>query len=512
MSTFGETIIILDFGAQYSQLIARRVRECHVYCEILSFDTPCEEIAKKKPNGIIFSGGPNSVYADGSPMCDKKIFELGVPIFGICYGMQAMAFALGGTVEKGKTSEYGRTPISLKKDSKLFNGIDKNINVWMSHGDHVDLIPKGFNISVSTETINVGAMENEERRFYGVQFHPEVEHTDMGIEIIRNFVINICKCAGSWTSESYIDMAIAEIKETVKNNHVICGLSGGVDSSVTATLIHKAIGNQLTCIFVDHGLMRLNEPEDVKSIFVDSKGMNIIFIDARKRFLDALAGISDPEQKRKIIGAEFIKVFDEESNKIKNAKFLAQGTIYPDIVESGNKHSATIKSHHNVGGLPDYMKLGLVEPLKYLFKDEVREVGKELGLPHDMVWRHPFPGPGLGVRCIGKITEERLDTLRLADAIYIEEIRKAGLYNKIWQAFAILLPVKSVGVKGDFRTYEETCVLRAVNSTDAMTADWAIIPSEVLTKISSRILNEIKGINRVLYDVSTKPPSTIEWE
>lgn len=512
MSNFSENIIVLDFGAQYSQLIARRIRECHVYCEILSYNTPIKKIMAKKPKGIIFSGGPSSVYETDAPICDKEIFNLNIPILGICYGMQTMAQSLGGQVSPGETSEYGRTSITFNETSPLFQDIHNNINVWMSHGDYVSNLPSGFEGIISTDTIPYGAIQNLEKKFFGVQFHPEVEHTDMGTQMIKNFVINICGCSGNWTSESYVDMSIANIKSTVGDAHVICGLSGGVDSSVAATLIHKAIGDQLTCIFVDHGLLRLNEPEDVKKIFADTKGMKIIFVDARERFLEALKGVSDPERKRKIIGAEFISVFNEEASKIPNARFLAQGTIYPDIVESGNKHSATIKSHHNVGGLPEYMKLKLLEPLKYLFKDEVRIVGEILGLPHDMVWRHPFPGPGLGVRCIGKITEDRLETLRLADNIYISEIKAAGLYNKIWQAFAILLPVKSVGVKGDFRTYEETCVLRAVNSSDAMTADWSVIPNEILAKISNRILNEVRGVNRVLYDISTKPPSTIEWE
>jgi len=509
---FNEKIIILDFGAQYSQLIARRIRETNVYCEILSYDTNIDDIKKDNLKGIIFSGGPSSVYEDGSPKCDPKFFELGVPILGICYGMQVMAHILGGTVVPGKTSEYGRTPIKFKNNSILFDGIDENINVWMSHGDHVLELPNGFDICAYTDTIKVGAVQDVTRKFYGVQFHPEVKHTENGFDIIKNFVYKICNCSGKWTPDSYINMMMEEIKAEVGSERIVCGLSGGVDSSVAATLIHKAVGDQLTCIFVDHGLLRLDEGDHVKKTFADQNGMKVIFIDARDRFLKALKGVSDPEKKRKIIGAEFIKVFEEESSKIENVSFLAQGTIYPDIVESGNKHSATIKSHHNVGGLPDYMKLKLVEPLKYLFKDEVRVVGEELGLSHEMVWRHPFPGPGLGVRCIGSMDEDRLDTLRMADAIYIEEIRKAGLYDEIWQAFAILLPVKSVGVKGDFRTYEETCVLRAVTSDDAMTADWSIIPNDILAKISNRILNEVKGINRVLYDISTKPPATIEWE
>jgi len=507
-----EMVIILDFGAQYTQLIARRVRECHVYCEIVPFDTPLDEIRARQPRGLIFSGGPASVYEDGAPRCDEAVYECGIPILGICYGTQLMAFHLGGVVHSGEQKEFGHTELEVLDDTGLFAGLERKLVCWMSHGDLVEKTPPGFVSSARTEHTPVAAMENRERRLYGVQFHPEVVHTPWGTELLRNFLINICGLSGSWTPASFIETAIEEIRKRVGTSRVVCGVSGGVDSACVAALVHRAIGDQLTCIFVDHGLLRLNEGRQVKKTFEDHFGINLDYVDAEARFLARLAGVTDPETKRKIIGEEFVRVFEEEAGKITDATFLAQGTLYPDVIESGTKNAAVIKSHHNVGGLPEDMNLEVLEPLRYLFKDEVREVCAALGMPEDMVWRHPFPGPGLGIRIVGEITKARLDTLRKADAVVVEEIKGAGLYRQLWMGFAILAPIRSVGVMGDQRTYDDTIVLRAVTSEDAMTADWARLPYDLLQRISNRVINEVPGVNRVVYDISSKPPATMEWE
>jgi len=507
-----ERIIVIDFGAQYSQLIARRVRECKVYCEIKPHSISVAELAALRPSGIILSGGPSSVYDADAPKFDSAIFGLGIPTLGICYGMQLMAHALGGRVGPGDKREYGRTELEVVEPGHLFTGIDREFIGWMSHGDSVLETPPGFSLLAKTSSTPVAAIGNDEKGFYGVQFHPEVVHTPKGKEILQNFLYNACKCVGLWTMESFIAQAIESIKTQVGTGHVICALSGGVDSSALASLIHKAIGDQLTCIFVNNGLLRKGEAEMVQKTFGEAFKMRLVYVDAEQRFLDRLHGVSDPEKKRKIIGEEFIRVFEEEALKLGEVEFLAQGTIYPDVIESGTASAATIKSHHNVGGLPEDMHFQLVEPLRQLFKDEVRAVCQELGLPDEITWRHPFPGPGLAVRLIGEITKERLDTLRDADAIILEEIKKANLYRDLWQVFAVVLPVRSVGVMGDHRTYANPVVLRAVTSEDAMTADWAKLPYDLLERISSRVINEVKGINRVLYDISSKPPSTIEWE
>ena len=512
LSYLQEHVVVIDFGAQYSQLIARRVREHNVYCEILPFTTTAEQLAERNPAGIILSGGPSSVYEEGAPHLDPKVFGLGIPMLGICYGMQLMGYALDGKVSPGTKREYGKTDIELTDTSGLFEGLDREIIAWMSHGDSVQELPSGFKALARSGNTKNAAMGDNARKLYGVQFHPEVVHTPKGKQILRNFLYNICGCQGLWTMRSFIDEATERIRKQVGDGAVICGLSGGVDSAAVAVLIHKAIGDQLTCIFVNNGVLRKNEAEVVQKTFRDTFKIRLRYVDAEARFLEKLAGVSDPEKKRNIIGNEFVRIFEEEAANFGDAKFLAQGTIYPDVIESGNSVAATIKSHHNVGGLPDDMKLELVEPLRQLFKDEVRLVCQELGLPDEIAWRHPFPGPGLAVRQIGDVTKERLDILREADAIVIEEIKKAGLYRDLWQVFAVLLPVRSVGVMGDMRTYAFPIVLRAVTSEDAMTADWAKLPYDVLEKISSRVINEVKGVNRVLYDISSKPPSTIEWE
>ncbi len=509
-----EKILVLDFGSQYTQLIARRVRECKVYSEILPFNVSLDRIKEFNPKGIILSGGPASVYSEEAPIPDKGIFELGVPVLGICYGMQLMAYMLGGEVARADRHEYGRAEIIIDDDTDLLFGITDRSVVWMSHADRIEKCPKGFQPIAHTSNSPIAAMADHERKFFALQFHPEVAHTEEGKRILQNFVHNICGCKSEWQMSSFIEWSVENIRKQVGKGKVICALSGGVDSSVTALLMHRAIGDNLTCIFVDNGLLRKGEAEKVRDTFERHFHIKLIFVDARSRFLSILKGVTDPEEKRKRIGREFIKIFEEEAKKIEGADFLAQGTLYPDVIESVSFKgpSATIKSHHNVGGLPEVMKLKLVEPLRELFKDEVREIGEELGLPEEICWRHPFPGPGLAIRCLGEVTEEKLSILREADAIVLEEIKKAGLYRQIWQAFAVLLPVRSVGVMGDERTYDYALAIRAVTSLDGMTADWAKIPPEVLGRISNRIINEVKGINRVAYDITSKPPGTIEWE
>jgi len=510
-----QTILVLDFGSQYTQVIARRIREQNVYSQVLPFDTSFRSIKKINPVGVILSGGPASVLSKGAPLPDKKIFSLGVPVLGICYGLQLMGKLLGGLVKKCELREYGRSELTVKKPGKLFSGLPKNLTVWNSHGDALTEIPKGFRGIASTENSDFSAIEDPSRKFYGLQFHPEVEHSQNGVEVLKNFLFSICKCKADWDMGDFIESSVKYIQDQVGNKKVILGLSGGVDSCVAAALIDRAIGDQLTSIFVDNGLLRLNEREEVINLFNEHIPGKLKVAKAGKLFLGKLKGVTDPERKRKIIGKTFIEVFDNEVKKLGKVDFLAQGTLYPDVIESvpiGGNPAALIKSHHNVGGLPEKMRLKLLEPLRELFKDEVRLLGKKLGLPNHVINRHPFPGPGLGVRVIGDLTSKRLKVLRQADAIFISELRNSGWYSKLWQAFCVFLPVRSVGVMGDERTYENVICLRAVTSSDAMTADWAKLPDSLLRKVSSRIINEVQGANRVVYDVSSKPPSTIEWE
>lgn len=508
-----DKIIVLDFGSQYNQLIARRVREMGVYSELNSRHTSAAEIAADPEiKGIIFSGGPNSVYEENAFKVDQEIFKIGKPILGICYGMQLMAHDLGGKVESCEHAEYGKADIEIKAGNALLKGMETTQQVWMSHGDQVTCVPEGFEINASTKTCPIVMMSNPEKRFYAIQFHPEVRHTLNGTEMLKNFVFNVCEAKNNWSIKEFVDVEIAKIKETVGDDEVLCALSGGVDSAVVAALIHKAIGDKLTCMFVDHGFMRMNEAESVVETFKGRFGMNLYKIDAKKEFMELLKGVSDPEQKRKIIGNEFIRVFERESAKFTQIKWLAQGTLYTDVIESGTDTAQTIKSHHNVGGLPENMQFKLIEPLNTLFKDEVRELGTLLGLPDEIVHRQPFPGPGLAIRVLGEVTEEKLELVRRSDAILREEIALAGLDKEIWQYFTALPDMKSVGVMGDQRTYEYTVGIRAVTSIDGMTADWARIPYDILDKISRRIINEVKGINRVVLDCTSKPPATIEWE
>ena len=510
-----ELILVLDFGGQYNQLIARRVRECNVYCEVHPYNLSIEKIREMNPKGIIFTGGPNSVYGENSPLCDKEIFNIGIPVLGICYGSQLMAYLLGGSVATAPVSEYGKTEVSVDAKSKIFEGVQDKTICWMSHTDYIEKAPEDFNIVGSTPVCPVAAMECVEKNLYAVQFHPEVMHTKEGTKMLSNFVYNICNCAGDWTMDSFVEKSIEEIRERIGDGKALCALSGGVDSSVAAVLLSKAIGKQLTCVFVDHGLLRKDEGDEVEAIFGPEGhyDLNFIRVNAQDRFYEALAGVEDPERKRKIIGEEFIRVFEEEAKKIGAVDFLVQGTIYPDIIESGLGDSAVIKSHHNVGGLPDYVDFKeIIEPLRLLFKDEVRKAGLELGIPEKLVYRQPFPGPGLGIRIIGEVTAEKVKIVQEADAIYREEIAKAGLDKEIGQYFAALTNMRSVGVMGDERTYDYAVALRAVTTSDFMTAESADLPWEVLGKVTTRIVNEVNGVNRVFYDCTGKPPATIEFE
>lgn len=507
-----QMVVIIDFGGQYNQLIARRVREAGIYCELMPYTVTIDEIKKKNPSALIFTGGPNSVTEADAPSIADEVFELGLPILGICYGMQLMALKLGGSVAPGIKREYGKTEISLDSNAELTHGLPEKSQCWMSHTYFVDQIPEGFKVIAQSEHCPNAAMENPEKKLYATQFHPEVNHTLFGTDLLDNFLLNIAKLKQDWTMSSFAVDKIKEIKELVGDRKVMCALSGGVDSSVAAVLVHKAIGKQLTCIFVDHGLLRKDEGDQVEEVFGKTFDMNLIRVNAQERFLSKLKGVADPERKRKIIGEEFIRVFEEEANKLGETDFLVQGTIYPDVVESGTATSATIKSHHNVGGLPEDMKLTLIEPLRELFKDEVRRVGEEIGIPKALVWRQPFPGPGLAIRILGEVTEEKLELVREADFIFRDEVSKANLESEIWQYFACLPNIQSVGVMGDERTYSHTMALRGVTSTDGMTSDWARIPYDVLDKVSRRIVNEVPNINRVVYDITSKPPSTIEWE
>ncbi len=510
-----ETILILDFGSQYSQLIARRIRENHIYSHIVSCRISAEELRKEAPAGIILSGGPASVYQENAPKCDPAIFRLGIPILGICYGMQLTTLTLGGEVKRGAAREYGKALLHHEGDSPLFAHIPETAQVWMSHGDKVSRIPEGFRRTAFSDNTEFAAIEDPERRIYGIQFHPEVVHTPQGKELLHNFCFSVCHCSGSWNMQSFIEASTEEIRRKTDGGKVILGLSGGVDSSVAAALLHHAIGDRLTCIFVNNGLLRKNEAARVQQIFGDAFRIPLKYVDASDLFLQKLAGVCEPEAKRKIIGNTFIEVFDKAASELTDVQFLAQGTTYPDVIESisidGNP-SAVIKSHHNVGGLPATMHLKLLEPLSHLFKDEVREVGRQLGLPEELIMRQPFPGPGLGVRVLGEVTGENLNVLRNADTIIVDEMKNAGLYYKIWQTFGVFLPVRSVGVMGDERTYDNVIAIRSVESQDGMTADWVRLPYELLDKISRRIVNEVHGVNRVVYDITSKPPSTIEWE
>ncbi len=506
-------ILILDFGGQYAQLIARRVREARVYSELIPYDTPVEKILAREPEGIILSGGPNSVYGERAPRVDPRLFDLGAPTLGICYGMQLMALEMGGKVEAAQIREYGRSDLCIKEHGLLFAGTPDEQVAWTSHGDAVLAVPEGFSVTAATPSVPIIAFEEPERGFFGVQFHPEVRHTEYGMEILKNFLFESCGCTPDWTPVNIITDAVEKIREQVGDAKVICGLSGGVDSSTAAMLVHRAIGDNLTCVFVDHGLLRHNEAEQVVEAFGKNSDVPLVHVEAKDRFISKLSGVVDPEEKRKIIGEEFIRTFEVEAGKIaENAKFLVQGTLYSDVIESGTRDAAKIKSHHNVGGLPEIMDLDLVEPLRSLFKDEVRVVAAELGMPERMVWRQPFPGPGLAIRIIGDVTAERLEILRKADFVLQDEIRSAGLYRDLWQSFAVLPAIHSVGVMGDARTYAYPVVIRAVTSDDAMTADWARLPYDLLERVSNRIINEVPGVNRVALDITSKPPGTIEWE